>query len=504
MASSATIAELTAPNGVKYQQPLGLFINNEFVPAKSGTYISSVNPADEVEIAKVHAAEAEDVDVAVQAARAALDGPWNDFTSTERGRLLGRLADLVEANADILGTIEAWDCGKPYGVTLVDDIPETIAVFRYYAGYADKLHGQGTKLSLPRTLKGAKTRLSVIETEKNQHVFTTREPIGHGSLEAGPAVATGNCVVIKAAEQTPLSILYLASLVKEAGYPKGVVNVINGYGKDAGAALAGHMDVDKIAFTGSTETGREIMRLASANLKSITLETGGKSPLIVFEDADLEKAAYWGHIGIMSNAGQVCTANSRIFVHEKVYDDFMAHFLKLVNGAKIGNPFSQDTTQGPQVNRIQRDRVLRYIELGVSEGASLAAGGKVFGNSDEGKGFFIEPTVFTNVKDDMTIYRDEIFGPVAAVTTFKTEKEVVRRANDTPFGLGAAIFTKDVSRIHRVTRRIQSGTVWVNSSNDSDIRAPFGGYKQSGIGRECGQAGIEAYTSVKTVFITLD
>uniref|UniRef100_A0A0C4DI69 aldehyde dehydrogenase (NAD(+)) n=1 Tax=Fusarium oxysporum (strain Fo5176) TaxID=660025 RepID=A0A0C4DI69_FUSOF len=451
MASSATIAELTAPNGVKYQQPLGLFINNEFVPAKSGSYISSVNPADEVEIAKVHAAEAEDVDVAVQAARTALDGPWNDFTSTERGRLLGRLADLVEANADILGTIEAWDC--------------------------DKLHGQGTKLSLPRTLKGAKTRLSVIETEKNQHVFTTREPIGvcgqiipwnyplsMAAWKLGPAVATGNCVVIKAAEQTPLSILYLASLVKEAGYPKGVVNVINGYGKDAGAALAGHMDVDKIAFTGSTETGREIMKLASANLKSITLETGGKSPLIVFEDADLEKAAYWGHIGIMSNAGQVCTANSRIFVHEKVYDDFMAHFLKQVNGAKIGNPFSQDTTQGPQVNRIQRDRVLRYIELGISEGASLAAGGKVFGNPDEGKGFFIEPTVFTNVKDDMTIYRDEIFGPVAAVTTFKTEEEVVRRANDTPFGLGAAIFTKDVSRIHRVTRRIQSGIVTTQTS----------------------------------------
>ncbi|KAF5554610.1 aldehyde dehydrogenase (NAD+) [Fusarium mexicanum] len=499
MASSATITELTAPNGVKYQQPLGLFINNEFVSAKSGTYISSVNPADEVEIAKVHAAGAEDVNIAVQAARAALDGPWNGFTSTKRGRLLGHLADLVEAEAEVLGTIEAWDCGKPYRVTLVDDARETIAVFRYYAGYADKLRGQ------------------VIETEKNQHVFTTREPIGvcgqiipwnyplsMAAWKLGPAVATGNCVVIKAAEQTPLSILYLASLIKKAGYPKGVVNVINGYGREAGAALAGHMDVDKIAFTGSTETGREIMKLASANLKNITLETGGKSPLIVFEDAELEKAAYWGHIGIMSNAGQVCTANSRIFVHEKVYDNFMAHFLKQVNGAKIGNPFNQDTTQGPQVNKIQQERVLRYIELGISEGASLVTGGNVFGNPDEGKGYFIEPTVFTNVKDDMTIYREEIFGPVAAVMTFKTEEEVMRRANDTPFGLGAAIFTKDVSRIHRVTRRIQSGTVWVNSSNDSDIRAPFGGYKQSGIGRECGQAGIDAYTSVKTVFITLD
>ncbi|RMJ13490.1 hypothetical protein CDV36_006830 [Fusarium kuroshium] len=499
MASSSLFAQLTAPNGVAYKQPLGLFINNEFVAAQSGQTIEAINPFDESVIARVHAAGAQDVDIAVQAARDAFEGPWGDVTSTERGRLLSRLADLVEAHAETLATIESWDGGKPFHVALQEDVQEVISVFRYYAGYADKLHGQ------------------VIETEKDQHVFTTREPIGvcgqiipwnyplsMAAWRLGPAIATGNCVVIKAAEQTPLSILYLATLFKKAGYPKGVVNVINGHGRDAGAALASHMGVDKIAFTGSTQTGREIMKLASGNLKSITLETGGKSPLVVFEDADLDKAAYWGHIGIMSNAGQMCTANSRIFVHENIYDDFLRRFLETAASAKVGDPFEADTFQGPQVSQTQRDNILRYIELGKSEGATLTLGGKVHETAGNGKGYFVEPTVFTNIKDDMAIYREEIFGPVAAVLSFKTEEEVVRRANDTLFGLGAALFTKDVSRVHQITRKIQSGTVWVNSSNNSDIRAPFGGFKQSGIGRECGQAGIEAYTNIKTVYITLD
>ncbi|KAI8651732.1 Aldedh domain-containing protein [Fusarium keratoplasticum] len=499
MAPSPLSVQLTAPNGVTYEQPLGLFINNEFVAARSGETIDAVNPFNESVIARVHAAGAKDVDTAVQAAREAFNGPWGEVTCTERGRLLSRLADLVEAQAETLATVESWDGGKPFHVALQEDVQEVIAVFRYYAGYADKLHGQ------------------VIETEKNQHVFTTREPIGvcgqiipwnyplsMAAWKLGPAIATGNCVVIKAAEQTPLAILYLATLFKDAGYPKGVVNVINGYGRDAGAALASHMGVDKIAFTGSTQTGREIMKLASGNLKSITLETGGKSPLVVFDDADLDKAAYWGHVGIMSNAGQVCTANSRIFVHEKVYDDFLRRFLEKAASAKVGDPFAADTFQGPQVSQAQRDRILQYIEIGKSEGGTLALGGKVHETAGSGRGYFVEPTVFTNVKDDMTIYREEIFGPVAAVLSFKTEDEVIKRANDTFFGLGAALFTKDVSRVHRISRKIQSGTVWVNSSNNSDIRAPFGGYKQSGVGRECGQAGIEAYTNIKTVYITLD
>ncbi|KAF4973702.1 hypothetical protein FSARC_91 [Fusarium sarcochroum] len=526
MSATFLSADLVAPNGIRLKQPLGLFINNEFVKAKSSQTITAINPAlvsfwksfssstfsDEQEIAIVQAAGSEDVDIAVQAARDALNGPWGDLSPTQRGRMLSLLADIVQANATTLATIESWNSGKPYQIALDEDVEEVISVFRYYAGYADKLQGQ------------------VIETEKNRHIFTTREPIGvcgqiipwnyplsMAAWKLAPAIATGNCIVMKAAEQTPLSILYLASLVPEAGYPKGVINIINGYGRDAGAALASHVDVDKIAFTGSTETGKTIMKLASANLKSITLETGkhqgGKSPLLVFEDADLDKAAYWAHIGVMSNAGQVCTANSRVFVHEKVYDQFLQRFLDNIRGAKIGDPFGTETFQGPQINMSQRDRVLRYIDIGKSEGATLAIGGNIWGNSTSRKGFFLEPTVFTDVTDDMTICREEIFGPVAAVAKFKTEEEALERANDIPFGLGAAVFTRDISRVHRVSRKIKSGrvpitnskvAVWVNSSNDSDIRAPFGGFKQSGIGLECGQAGIEAYTAVKTVLVTLD
>ncbi|KEY69238.1 hypothetical protein S7711_01693 [Stachybotrys chartarum IBT 7711] len=411
------------------------------------------DPTDESVIAQVHATGAEDVDTVVQAARDALNGPWSQLTAMERGRLLGRLADIVEANQEILAAIESWDNGKPYQHAPTGDLPEVVSVLRYYAGFADKLQGQ------------------VIETEKNKHVYTIREPIGvcgqilpwnyplsMAAWKLAPAVATGNCVILKAAEQTPLSILYLAALVKEAGFLPGVINIINGYGRDAGAALASHEDIDKIAFTGSTETGRQIMKLASKNLKNITLETGGKSPLIVFDDADLDKAVYWGHLGIMLNSGQVCTANSRILVHEKVYDRFLELFLEKSRSAKLGDPFAEDTFQGPQVNKLQQDRVLGYIEKAKSEGASLVLGGERWAQGSKGKGYFIEPTVFTNVQSHMTIYREEIFGPVATVGSFKTEDEAVAQANDTQFGLGAALFTKDVGRIHRLTRKLHSGT----------------------------------------------
>jgi aldehyde dehydrogenase (NAD+) len=319
----------------------------------------------------------------------------------------------------------------------------------------------------------------------------------------GPALACGNTVVLKAAEQTPLSILYLATLIKEAGFPPGVVNILNGYGRDAGAAIASHLDIDKIAFTGSTATGREIMKMAAVNMKNITLETGGKSPLIVFEDADLEQAVKWAHSGVMSNMGQICTATSRILVHEAVYDKFVELYLKEIESvSKIGDPFQSDTYQGPQVTKAQYERVLGYIEAGKREGATLTAGGVPY-KGVNGKGFFIEPTVFTNVKDDMTIYREEVFGPFVAVSSFKTEEEAVERANDTTYGLGSAVFTENISRAHRVARRIESGTVWINSSNDSDFRIPFGGVKQSGIGRELGEAGLEAYTTAKAIHVNL-
>ncbi|KFA80073.1 hypothetical protein S40288_08205 [Stachybotrys chartarum IBT 40288] len=350
----------------------------------------------------------------------------------ERGRLLSRLADIVEANQEILAAIEPWDNGTEHTHRVC--LRRTSAYVYCSANVFE-----------------------VIETEKNKHVYTIREPIGvcgqilpwnyplsMAAWKLAPAVATGNCVILKAAEQTPLSILYLAALVKEAGFLPDVINIINGYGKDAGAALASHEDIDKIAFTGSTETGRQIMKLASKNLKNITLETGGKSPLIVFEDADLDKA--------------LLGSPRRILVHEKVYDRFLELFLEKSRSAKLGDPFAEDTFQGPQVNKLQQDRVLGYIEKAKSEGASLVLGGERWAQGSKGKGYFIEPTVFTNVQSHMTIYREEIFGPVATVGSFKTEDEAVAQANDTQFGLGAALFTKDVGRIHRLTRKLHSGT----------------------------------------------
>lgn len=329
-------------------------------------------------------------------------------------------------------------------------------------------------------------------------------PLGMAAWKLGPALACGNTVVMKAAEQTPLSILYLANLIKEAGFPPGVVNILNGLGKDAGAAIVEHPDIDKVAFTGSTATGRQIMKMAAATLKNVTLETGGKSPLLVFEDADLEQAAKWAHIGIMSNQGQICTATSRLLVQDTIYDKFVALFKEVVaSTSKVGDPFSDETFQGPQVTKAQYERVLSYIESGKSEGAKLVAGGEPYKNVGDGKGFFIAPTIFTNVTDNMRIYREEIFGPFVVIASFHTEEEALAKANDTTYGLGAAVFTKDIERAHRVASEIESGMVWINSSNDSDFRVPFGGVKQSGIGRELGEAGLEAYTQVKAVHVNM-
>ncbi|KAM5434403.1 mitochondrial aldehyde dehydrogenase [Microsporum canis] len=497
---SSLSVELTAPNGRKYVQPLGLFINNEFVAAKSGQTIVSVNPTDETDIATVHAAGAEDVDIAVNAARAALKHPsWKDLSGSDRGRMMVKLSELVEQHAETLATIETWDNGKPYLVSLGDDVSEVASVLRYYGGFADKIEGR------------------TISTTANKFAYTLRQPIGvvgqiipwnfplaMAAWKLGPALACGNTVILKAAEQTPLSVLYLAGLVKEAGFPPGVVNIINGYGKDAGAAIASHTGIDKIAFTGSTSTGRAIMKMAAANLKNITLETGGKSPLIVFDDADIDQAAKWAHTGIMYNMGQVCTATSRLLVHEGIYDQFVAKFKEAIaSTSKIGDPFAEDTFQGPQVTKAQYDRVLSYIETGKSEGATLATGGVPHQKVGNGKGYFIEPTVFTNVTDNMAIYREEVFGPFAVIASFKTEEEALTKANDTTYGLGAAVFTQNIERGHRVACGIEAGMVWINSSNDSDFRVPFGGVKQSGVGRELGEAGLEAYSQIKAVHLNM-
>lgn len=493
--------DLTAPNGRKITLPTGLFIDNEFVKG-NGESITSINPANEKEIATVSGASAEDVDSAVKAARKAFNDPsWRDLPPTDRGRLMYKLADLIEGKKEDLAALETWDNGKPYAVSLSEDLGEVVNTIRYYAGYADKLHGQ----TIPTTpgMKFAYTLRQPIGV--CAQIIPWNYPLAMAAWKLGPALACGNTVVLKPAEQTPLSILLLASLIPEAGFPPGVVNVVNGYGRVAGHALASHLDVDKIAFTGSTVTGKQIMKTASVNMKNITLETGGKSPLLVFEDADMDQATKWAHLGIMSNQGQICTATSRILVQDTVMDKFLAQFKEVIaSTSKVGDPFAEDTYQGPQVTKAQYEKVLSYIESGKSEGATLARGGTPNTNiNSDGTGFFIEPTVFTDVTETMKIYTEEIFGPFCVVVPFKTEEDALRLANNTQYGLGSAVFTQDINRAHRVAERLEAGMVWINSSQDSDFRVPFGGVKQSGIGRELGEAGLAAYSQIKAVHVNL-
>jgi aldehyde dehydrogenase (NAD+) len=446
----------------------------------------------------VYAATTEDVDKAVAAARKAFKDPsWRKLSGTERGALLNKLADLIEQHQELIATIETLDNGKPYSAALNEDLADVISVFRYYAGFADKNFGQ------------------VIDAGPDKFAYTVKEPIGvcgqiipwnypmdMAAWKLGPALCCGNTVVLKLAEQTPLSMLYTAQLIKEAGFPPGVVNIINGHGREAGAALVQHPDVDKIAFTGSTATGKEVMKMAAGTMKNVTLETGGKSPLIIFDDADLDLAVKWSHIGIMSNQGQICTATSRILVHEKIYDQFLTKFKAQVQSISVlGDPFEPSTFQGPQVTKAQYERVLSYIRSGQEEGATIALGGEPA--PQKGKGFFVAPTVFTNVKPHMKIFREEIFGPCVAVVAFSTEEEAIQLANDTTYGLGSAIFTRDLVRAHRVAREIEAGMVWINSSNDSDFRIPFGGVKQSGIGRELGEPALASYCNIKAIHVNM-
>lgn len=455
--------------------------------------------SDENEIASVEAASKEDVDTAVKAACEALkcDG-WSGISATDRGALMFRFAELIEEHKETLATLETWDNGKPYNVSLNEDLSEVIGTLKYYAGWADKIYGQ------------------TISTTPEKFAYTIKQPIGvcgqiipwnyplaMAAWKLGPALACGNTVVLKAAEQTPLSILYLATLIPKAGFPPGVINIINGYGREAGSALVSHPDVDKIAFTGSTTTGRAVMKAASASMKNITLETGGKSPLLVFKDADLDQAVKWGHIGIMSNQGQICTATSRILVQKDIYDEYISRFQRVISEHKVGNPFDDDTFQGPQITQAQYERVIEYISAGKSDGAKLITGGKAHKNVGEGRGFFVEPTVFSDVKEDMRIFQEEVFGPFVSITPFTTETEAVRLANSTVYGLGSAVFTRDIERAHRVAGMLESGMVWVNSSNDADFRVPFGGVKQSGIGRELGEAGLAAYSQTKAIHVNM-
>ncbi|KAL2671598.1 hypothetical protein Neosp_014188 [[Neocosmospora] mangrovei] len=496
------VQSLVAPNGRHIELNTGLFINNKFV-AGSAPKIVSVNPANGKAIVSVEAASSVEVDRAVEAAQVAFNQPtWRDLPPADRGALLSKLADLIDNDREILATLESWDNGKPYATALEEDIAETTTTLRYYAGWSDKMAGS-------TFYKAGYTQQKLGYTIKQPigvcaQIIPWNYPLSMASWKLGPAIACGNTVVLKPAEQTPLSILHLASLVAKAGFPAGVINIINGLGAEAGQALVSHKGINKIAFTGSTVTAKHIMRAAAMNLTNITLETGGKSPLIVFDDADLEQAAKWAHLGIMSNQGQICTATSRLLVQREVYDTFLKEFLKVIEESTvIGDPFEETTTQGPQVSRQQYERILDFVKIGKDQGATLVAGGEHPNTESTKGGFFVAPTVFANVTSDMDIFQQEIFGPFAVVTPFDTEEESLALANNSAYGLGAAVFSRDVERVHRVAERIDAGMVWVNSSQDADVRMPFGGVKQSGIGRELGEAVLAAYTQEKAIHLNL-
>jgi aldehyde dehydrogenase (NAD+) len=473
-----------------------LLINNCWVPSESGKTFATVNPSTGEEICQVAEADAADVDKAVLAARAAFEqGPWKKMRASERGRLLHRLADLIEQNADALARLESMDNGKPLSIAKAVDVAKTVACYRYFAGWADKVQGK------------------TIPIDGDFFCYTRHEPIGvvgqiipwnypmlMQAWKLAPALATGNTVVMKPAEQTPLSALRIGELIVEAGFPEGVVNLLPGFGHTAGAAIARHMDIDKVAFTGSTEVGRLIMEAAArSNLKRITLELGGKSPNIIFEDVDLDEAVEGAHLGLFVNQGQSCCAGSRVFVEEKIYDEFVEKSIARALKRKVGDPLDPRTDQGPQVSQSQFDRVMGYIEAGKSEGATLACGGERVGD----RGYFVQPTVFSGVQDDMKIAREEIFGPVMSVIPFKDVDEVIKRANCTTYGLAAGVWTRDIKKAHAVANGVRAGTVWVNCYHVLDTRAPFGGFKQSGIGRELGEYGLQQYTEVKTVTVKL-
>lgn len=474
---------------IKFTQ---IFINNEFCNSVSGKVFPTTNPCTAEKICDVQEADKADVDLAVKAARAAVKrgSPWRRMDASKRGKLLSKFADLLERDKEYLASLETLDNGKPYTDSL-DDVAASADVMRYYAGWADKNSGK------------------TIPSDGDLFTFTRHEPIGVcGQIipwnyplmmlvwKLGPALACGNTVVVKPAEQTPLTALYCGSLLKEAGFPPGVVNIMPGYGPTAGAAISEHMDVDKIAFTGSTEVGKLVMQAAGrSNLKRVSLELGGKSPLIIFSDCDIDAAAYWAHAGIMNNHGQNCCAGSRTFVQESIYDEFVAKSKQMAEFRMVGDPYEEATQQGPQVDEAQFKKILSYVEAGKAEGAKLEFGGERVGN----KGYFVKPTVFSDVTNEMKIAREEIFGPVQTLIKFKDLDEAIEKANATPYGLAAGVITKDINKAMMFAQNVDAGSVWINCYDMITPQTPFGGFKQSGHGRELGEYALKEYTEVKTV-----
>ncbi|ANZ75076.1 BA75_02666T0 [Komagataella pastoris] len=486
---------ITLPNGKTYNQPTGLFINNEFVPSKQGKTFAVLNPSTEEEITHVYESREDDVELAVAAAQKAFDSTWSTQDPAERGKVLSKLADLIEEHAETLAAIESLDNGKAIS-SARGDVGLVVAYLKSCAGWADKVFGR------------------IVETGNSHFNYVRREPLGvcgqiipwnfpllMWSWKVGPALATGNTVVLKTAESTPLSALYVSQLVKEAGIPAGVHNIVSGFGKITGEAIATHPKIKKVAFTGSTATGRHIMKAAAeSNLKKVTLELGGKSPNIVFNDANIKQAV--GNIitGIYYNSGEVCCAGSRVYVQSGIYDELLAEFKTAAENVKVGNPFDEDTFQGAQTSQQQLEKILGFVERGKKDGATLITGGGRLGD----KGYFVQPTIFGDVTPEMEIVKEEIFGPVVTISKFDTIDEVVSLANDSQYGLAAGIHSDDINKVIDVAARIKSGTVWVNTYNDFHQMVPFGGFGQSGIGREMGVEALENYTQYKAIRVKIN
>jgi len=470
-----------------------LFINGKYVPSLSGKTFDSINPSTVEKIASVADGQAEDIDLAVKAARAAFDtGAWRKMSASQRGRLIYKFADLIEKNSTELALLESMDNGQPLSFSTAV-VGMTVECFRYYAGFADKVHGQQIPIEGPFLCYTRHEAVGVVAA-----IIPWNFPILMAAWKLGPALAMGCTVVLKPAEQTPLTALRLGDLLNEAGFPPGVVNIVTGFGPTCGRPLAHHPLVDKIGFTGSTEVGFEIIKTCHvSNLKRVTLELGGKSANIILNDADLDIAVAQAQVALYFNQGQCCVAGSRLFVQEGIYDEFVKRSVEASKKRKLGNPLDKDTEQGPQVDDIQFNKIMGYIDIGQKEGAKLLCGGKRSGD----RGYFIQPTVFADVTDEMTIAKEEIFGPVMSILKFKTIEEVIERANKSSYGLGAGIVTKSFDNAIKIANALQAGTVYVNTYDVFRPSTPFGGFKNSGVGRDLGEYALKGYTEVKTVIV---